>query len=314
VPPATDQITKKFPLLFLLVFSANAALAQAPQTTPALTPTEETQLHDLAVRVLKHTDSASCKKNSCAILVTNFSGPTRSTSALGIQLADEVSDQLRSLATGVEIVDRNSFLEFLSREHIPSRLLAERNAARWLAMKMSANAVVVGELTVERTALHLTVRLLDAHMLEKQNDKTIKREEKAREEVNLTDLGNSLDLASLEQLGKSGTYPFGVEISGQTKEFFRAGVDGVGVPSCRGQANPNFTNEARIARVNGSIVAEVLVTSEGQVIEPRIVSGLPFGLNDSARSTLVEWRCDAAKKGEVPVTVLVPIEVFFRIF
>ena len=314
MPATTRQIARMSFALLALVFGSSAALGQAPQTMSTLTPAQETQVHDLAVRVLKHADTANCKKNSCTILVTNFSGPTGSTSALGIRLADELSDQLRSLATGVQIGARGFFMEFLAHERIPTKLLADHNAARWLAMQMSASAVVVGTLTEERTALHLTVRLLDAHKLEKQNDETVNKEENTREETNFSDLGDSLDLSPIEQLGESGQYPYGVEVSSHKGEFLRAGRDGVGVPSCSNGPGPGFTEEARIAHASGTVVVEVLVTPEGQIIEPRIVRGMPFGLNNAVLSTLTRWRCDPVKKEGVPVTVLVPVEISFRLF
>src|SRR5215468_5276846 len=78
------------------------------QETPAplnLSTEQKGQLHDLAARVLRHADAASCKK-TCSILVANFTGETGRTSSLGIQLADEVSEQLAAQAKELQIVSR----------------------------------------------------------------------------------------------------------------------------------------------------------------------------------------------------------------
>jgi len=285
------------------------------QETPAplnLTTEQKGQLDDLAVRVLRHADAASCRK-TCSILVANFTGETGRTSSLGIQLADELSFQLGRVATGIQIVDRSRFLDLLARERIPSESLADHNAARWLAMQMKANVVIVCELREEGAALHLTARLLDAHKMEKQNDDLVKREEQTREEANLS-LMDLSGLTPITQIGGPGKYPYGTNISDPEIVYLRAGVNGVGIPRCAVKPDPEYTDEARIARMNGSLVVEVLVTSEGSVIEPRIVQGLPFGLNNSALATLKRWHCEPALKEGIPVTVLVPIEMTFRIF
>lgn len=290
----------------------NCACAQSLSSAITLSPEQEKEIHGLANRVLRHMEQVDCQRGSCVILVSNFSGPTGATSKLGISLADELSMQLG--ASGAQIVNRDSFLGFLAQERIPSHLLADHNAARWLGMRMRANAVVVGEIHEEGSAVHLTVRLLDAHKLEKQNDDTVKHEEKTREEANFNGLNSPAILAPSEKTGDSEKYPYETKLSDPSLEFAHAGTNGVGIPTCGGNRVPGYTNEAQFAHASGTLVTEVLITVDGRLIEPRIARGLPFGLNNSALSTLKSWRCKPALKDGVPVTVLVPVEISFRSF
>ncbi|MBS1840265.1 MAG: energy transducer TonB [Acidobacteria bacterium] len=300
--------------LFLLSSTSTIACGQFLRPSVTLSSAQVEEIHTLATRVSHHLGDVDCKTNSCLVLVNNFSDSTGATSPLGIQLADELSIQLGKAATDIRVVNRDNLLQFIARERIPTHFLAEHNAARWLAMQMSANAVVVGEIGKEGTALHLTIRFLDARKLEKQSDDLAKREEKTREDANLDGLDTSPALAPLELLGESGKYPYGIEISDPKLEFYRVGQNGVTVPGCRRRDDPEVTNEARLAHASGSLVVEALITTDGRVTEPRIVRGLPFGLNDSALAVLKKWRCGPVLKEGVPVTGLVPIEMTFYLF
>jgi TonB family protein len=286
--------------------SLNVPPGQAPQASLVLPPQQQDQLHDLVARVIQHADKAGCKKNSCAILVVNFTGTTGSTSILGMQLADAVSAQMTRQSNGIRIADRGRLQSYLEKERIPSNLLEEDNAARWLAMENAANAALVGYVKEEQTGIHLRVQLLDAHELLKKADG--KEKVGPIEDLSFTNLSG--DLAPAEpfgQLAKSDT---------EYQAMKAASPEGVATtPPCGLRSpTPQYTDAARIAKFKGNLILQVTISAEGRPIDVRVLRGLPFGLNRSSLETVRTWTFQPATRGGLPVQVQVPVEVTFRVY
>jgi protein TonB len=96
---------------------------------------------------------------------------------------------------------------------------------------------------------------------------------------------------------------------------FRAGVNGVGLPSCFYMPNPPYSDEARKAKYSGTVLVEAIVTVDGRVTNPRVVKSPGLGLDESTINTLRTWRCKPANgPNGKPVPVQVPFEVTFRLY
>jgi len=54
-----------------------------------------------------------------------------------------------------------------------------------------------------------------------------------------------------------------------------AGADGISSPSCLYCPNPNYTDPARAAKFNGTVIMAVTVSPEGRTIEARVARGAP---------------------------------------
>jgi TonB family protein len=96
----------------------------------------------------------------------------------------------------------------------------------------------------------------------------------------------------------------------------RAGVNGVGIPSCIYCPIPQYTDKARAAKLSGSVVVQAVVTADGRAENISIVKGheLGLGLDENAIRAVAEWRFKPALGPDgKPVAVLVPVEVTFRI-
>jgi TonB family protein len=94
----------------------------------------------------------------------------------------------------------------------------------------------------------------------------------------------------------------------------RAGVSGVTVPACVYCPSPSFTDEARAAKFNGSVVLQVVVTAAGRAENISVVRKAGYGLEQSAIETVKKWQFRPAKGPDGnPVATVVPIEVTFRI-
>lgn len=285
---------------FVLALSAHVASVQLSQSQMQLSSEQQSLLHDLTSRVLKHADSAGCKK-SCTILVVNFTGESGSTSALGMQLADEVSAQLASQAGGgVQIASRRNLQQYLEKERIPSKLLEDDNAARWLATENGATVVLVGYLKVGLTEATLLVQLLDTKDFAARNAAAKTRVEEAV----LKDIGNLSGLEPAEPFPPSPR-----ELPGEFEKL----ETGTTHPRCD-QRDPEYTDAARRVKFKGDVVLRAILSKEGQIVATQPLKGAPYGLNQSAERAVRQWKCQPATKDGQPVAVLLPIESSFRVF
>ena len=94
----------------------------------------------------------------------------------------------------------------------------------------------------------------------------------------------------------------------------RAGVDGVGTPRCYYLPQPPYTDEARKAKLSGSLLIEGVVYKDGSLKNLRLMRGLLFGLSDTALRTVATWKCNPAMLNGEPVAVYVPIEITFKMY
>lgn len=289
--------------LVLSLFFCGAAPAQDPQAASAPDAAYRADLHALAGRILKRADKTKCHPNHCAILVANFTGPSGSTSRLGIQLADAFSAELVAQGNGIQIIDRSRLRDYLERERISSKFLKDREAASWLATQLSANAVLIG--TIEQLGDHwnLSVELLNA-----SNGKGGPQE---ATEISVADPQRNLE--GLEPFEMERSISTQVTTHGGTPA--RAGVNGNGVPQCIYCPPPLYTNEARKAKFQGDVILEVTVETNGRADDIRIMTGTPYGMNEQAIKAVSQWKFKPAVGEEgKPIPVLVPIEVTFRLY
>jgi len=95
---------------------------------------------------------------------------------------------------------------------------------------------------------------------------------------------------------------------------FRAGVNGVGQPACIYCPNPDYSDEARKAKYQGSVLLDVIVTADGRVLDPRVLKGPGLGLEEKAIAAVRNWRMrPATGPNGKPVSCRVNIEVVFRL-
>ena len=75
---------------------------------------------------------------------------------------------------------------------------------------------------------------------------------------------------------------------------------------------PAYTQEARDARIEGTVVLRVEIDKEGRIRRADLVRGLDPGLDLNALDAARTWRFDPARKAGKPVILRALIEVYFR--
>jgi TonB family protein len=88
---------------------------------------------------------------------------------------------------------------------------------------------------------------------------------------------------------------------------------GVSAPSPVQKVEPQYTEEARAAKLQGTVVLQVVIGTDGRVHDPRIVRGLGLGLDQNAIESISQWQFKPAVKDGQPVKVLATIEVNYRL-
>lgn len=88
---------------------------------------------------------------------------------------------------------------------------------------------------------------------------------------------------------------------------------GITAPDLLHEVRPAFTEEARRQGIEGEVVLEIVVRSDGRVGDVRVVHGLGGGLNRNAVDAVKQWRFSPARRHGVPVDVLVEVAVAFKL-
>lgn len=88
---------------------------------------------------------------------------------------------------------------------------------------------------------------------------------------------------------------------------------GVEPPRLLREVRADYSDEARRANLEGEVVMEIVVRSNGTVGEVRILKGLGLGLNERATQAVRQWRFAPARMKGTPVDVIVEVAVEFKL-
>lgn len=87
----------------------------------------------------------------------------------------------------------------------------------------------------------------------------------------------------------------------------------VTAPRLMSKVEPTYSEEARKARYEGTVVLKIVVSSEGTVKQPSIVIPLGLGLDEKAIEAVSKWRFEPGTEDGKPVAVVANIEVNFHL-
>jgi len=76
---------------------------------------------------------------------------------------------------------------------------------------------------------------------------------------------------------------------------------------------PVYTEEARLARIQGVVILEAIIDEKGAVQQVKVLKGLPQGLSESAVKTAKEWTFKPATLDGRPVPVYFNLTVRFSL-
>ena len=127
--------------------------------------------------------------------------------------------------------------------------------------------------------------------------------------------------------GGGGVKNFGDPLAAMIRRSAGSGASGGGIPGAAGDYNrlgvtapsvlfkvdPESSEEARTAKVNGTVLLSVVVDSEGHARDIKVLKGPGMGLDEKAVEAVQKWKFKPGMKDGSAVNVPAQIEVNFRL-
>jgi TonB family protein len=89
---------------------------------------------------------------------------------------------------------------------------------------------------------------------------------------------------------------------------------GISAPQAISSPDPDYTEEARRAKKQGTCVLWLIVDAAGHPRDIKVVRGLGLGLDAKALEAVQQWRFQPALKDGKPVDVQISVEVEFHLY
>jgi TonB family protein len=99
----------------------------------------------------------------------------------------------------------------------------------------------------------------------------------------------------------------------QNRPIYHPGVDGVTVPSITYRVDPSYTEEAKEAKIQGTVGLSLVVNRQGRPEDIKVTQSLETGLDLNAVAAVSQWLFKPGTKDGQPVDVGVKIEVNFKL-
>jgi TonB family protein len=78
--------------------------------------------------------------------------------------------------------------------------------------------------------------------------------------------------------------------------------------------DPEYSEEARKAKYQGTVLLWIQVGADGKVHDVRVLRTLGLGLDEKAIEAVKTWKFEPARKDGQPVTVQMNVEVSFHLY
>ena len=237
---------------------------------------------------LRHTDT---------VLAFDFAESSGEVTQLGIHLADELSEAMRTKAPGLTVLDRASLRDLISKDRLDPAYFQQDSVAFWAAKSLGANVSIVGRIYADPDFITVTM-----HMFSGDPQKRIGVESK---QLDWTPERHTWQAQSAKLLPPDLPWkdvPKWSSIHGHPELV------------CMYCPAPPYTDDARKARAQGKIMTRVLVGEDGLVQDAAVLQGLPFGLNAAAIEAVKKWRYKPLTGPDgKPMQVQVDIEMSFSV-
>jgi TonB family protein len=268
-------------IAFLLPAAASRAQNSATSTDTAIS------------QLASHIAEPLQKMHATKVVFADLKGPDGQLHPVGRWLADQLANSCNKDFPGLEIIIRPQNEEAAkSVDEAGNQEQALKNLKEW-ARSIGANVVVEGSFARTADGIGVSLRAF-----------------------------STSDPAGLQPEAK-GLVPFSDEIARLSPEPVpspkdgvpHAGMGGASVPQCIHCPPPNYSSDARKAHFEGTVVLQVVITTDGRAINIKILKDPGNGLGMKAVESVRKWKFKPAIGPDgKPLAVIVPIEVTFRLY
>jgi TonB family protein len=95
-------------------------------------------------------------------------------------------------------------------------------------------------------------------------------------------------------------------------QVYRVG-NGTTPPSLLKKLEPEYTEEARVEKIAGTVLLTIVIETDGSASSFQILKGVGFGLDEKAVEAIGRWKFKPGTRDGVPVPVQAQVEVNFRL-
>lgn len=235
--------------------------------------------------------------------------------------ADSLKDALSHKYKNQILALRSPFTARDQKFDYAGQPLNARSSGYWL---------LYGGIFVEKINLSSDSLRLEGHRaasyIDKKNGKLmLVRYDKARRiEIHLDQPLNSLDDAQtvlnrvffLEGDAAEHATPElrRADDSTPTTEIYHVGKDSTLAPRPTYTPEPEFSEQARHAKYQGTVVLSIVIDKVGKISRIRLERALGLGLDENAMEGVKRWRFTPATRNGEPVAVAMHIEVSFNLY
>jgi TonB family protein len=251
------------------------------------TSAQEPKIDALADQMAASLSNATLK----TVMVFDFVGLDE-TDTLGQKLAADFRTALAKSANGIQVEDRSQLLDLLRKEKLAPEGISDAGTASWVLKPAEVEAFILGTFSNKSDGLQLSV---EAFRVERSQ-----RISKFEVSIPLTD-----DLKAL--IAKGG--------AGEFASLPVAGKNGYSLPKCVSCPPARFSEDAKRAQFEGTVLLEITVTEDGRATDIFVKKPIGLGLTRQAIEAVQEWRFSPADGPDgKPAAVRVPVQVRFHLY
>jgi periplasmic protein TonB len=116
--------------------------------------------------------------------------------------------------------------------------------------------------------------------------------------------------------GSGGGFGGGAYREGGSAEgaYLVGGSGGVTSPTCPVRPEPMYSDDARKAHIQGTVVLDSIVQKDGTINVKAVSRSLGYGLDEAAKDVLKTWKCNPGKLAGQPVAVQIQIVINFHLY
>jgi len=92
------------------------------------------------------------------------------------------------------------------------------------------------------------------------------------------------------------------------------GVGGLSAPTCPVRPEPTYSDDARKAHIQGTVVLDSIIQKDGSINVNGVSRSLGYGLDDAAKEALKNWKCNPGKLDGKAVAVQIQIVINFHLY